>query len=649
MPLNLTGCGVVTACTIDMAGAATSPSTAGSNYGMFGYSGVGLGISSTASGPNQGIAIFTCGDFERMRIVSSGNVGIGTTTPCSALHVASGANTNGLFVSKIASCTNKQGIFIAADDSAGAYIAGGTSPNGTALQTDGFGRLILQNGAEEGFQFQTSAVTGGSAQSWNTRMVIKNNGNVGIGTTTPLNLLHVCGNPSSAGLVARFQSTSTSGSISISHSGNGGNVGYANIGAGNAANTFYITTGAGTIGSGITMNNGGNVGIGTCTPGEKLVVDGGQGVIQLRVDSSDGSTINVRPDAGRCGWVSFTEDAVADRWGIGIKNGDSKLYFSSGNVASGGGTTRMVLDSSGNMGIGVEAPASNIRLQICDANAAGVDDMVRLMQCLPGNHAFYRSQRCGGATMIMGPTRNSADGCIPSESAIVWTTTNNPLSFGTCGRDRMRIATDGNVVVGGTSANIVGFTGTVLTVNGGGNYQGYEVSTSNVTRMTMVSDGNNGYLSTRVAGMCLIFETGAASEKMRITSGGCIGVGITSPSYLLHVNGTFYAAGSSIDYKEGICDYDTNSCLFMCLKPKTYQYKDEWKHLGKELKSETQIGLIAEEVAEVMPELAVLVNEDDNKVVRNVDYEKLSIVLLSEVQKLRTEIDQLKNIYTKQQ
>jgi hypothetical protein len=81
----------------------------------------------------------------------------------------------------------------------------------------------------------------------------------------------------------------------------------------------------------------------------------------------------------------------------------------------------------------------------------------------------------------------------------------------------------------------------------------------------------------------------------------------------------------------------------MKLTPVTYQYKDEYTHLGKELKSETQIGLIAEDVAEVYPELAILVNEDDNKVVRNVDYEKLSIILLSEVQKLRKEVDNLKN------
>jgi hypothetical protein len=123
---------------------------------------------------------------------------------------------------------------------------------------------------------------------------------------------------------------------------------------------------------------------------------------------------------------------------------------------------------------------------------------------------------------------------------------------------------------------------------------------------------------------------------------GNVGINCLTPTYKLHVNGTFYAAGSSQDYKQSICNYNTDSCMFMKLKPVTYQYKEEYCHLGKELKSGTQIGLIAEEVAETYPELAILVNEEANKVVRNVDYEKLSVILLSEVQKLRREVDDLK-------
>lgn len=136
------------------------------------------------------------------------------------------------------------------------------------------------------------------------------------------------------------------------------------------------------------------------------------------------------------------------------------------------------------------------------------------------------------------------------------------------------------------------------------------------------------------------------SGNPRFLVGACGNVSINNASintsYKLYVNGAFYAAGSSCEYKTQICQYNTDSCMFMKLTPVTYQYKDEYTHLGKELKSGTQIGLIAEDVAEVYPELAILKDEDNEKIVRNVDYEKLSIVLLSEVQKLRKELDELK-------
>jgi hypothetical protein len=136
-----------------------------------------------------------------------------------------------------------------------------------------------------------------------------------------------------------------------------------------------------------------------------------------------------------------------------------------------------------------------------------------------------------------------------------------------------------------------------------------------------------------------------ATERMRVTTAGAIGIGTTTPgTYRLNVNGTFYSAGSSLEYKTDITTLDTDTNKILELRPVTYQYKDEYKHLGKELKSGTQIGLIAEEVAEVFPELALLKQDEDGETrVRNVDYEKLSILLLSEVQKLRKEVNELKN------
>ena len=141
-----------------------------------------------------------------------------------------------------------------------------------------------------------------------------------------------------------------------------------------------------------------------------------------------------------------------------------------------------------------------------------------------------------------------------------------------------------------------------------------------------------------------IYDGTAGAVRLTLTCLGNLGLNTTTPgAYKLNVNGAFYAAGSSCEYKTSICNYNTDSCMFMKLKPVTYQYKDEYCHLGKELKSGTQIGLIAEDTAEVFPELAILKEEENEKVVRNVDYEKLTIILLSEVQKLRQEVDQLKN------
>jgi hypothetical protein len=107
---------------------------------------------------------------------SGGNVGVNVTTPCSTFHVATGPNADGIFLGRISTCTNKHAIFLSADQCTGAYIAGGTNPDGTATQADGVGRIILQGSQTEGLQFQTSCVAGGAAQSWNTRFKICNNG-----------------------------------------------------------------------------------------------------------------------------------------------------------------------------------------------------------------------------------------------------------------------------------------------------------------------------------------------------------------------------------------------------------------------------------------------------------------------------------------
>jgi hypothetical protein len=97
---------------------------------------------------------------------------------------------------------------------------------------------------------------------------------VGVGTTSPTATLHVVGISDSLGRVARFSNSLNSASIDIAHSGNGGVIGYANIGSGNLANVFYVSTGTGTVGSGIVMNNAGHVGFATSNVTESVQATG---------------------------------------------------------------------------------------------------------------------------------------------------------------------------------------------------------------------------------------------------------------------------------------------------------------------------------------------------------------------------------------
>ena len=491
---------------------------------------------------------------------------------------------------------------------------------------------VLKDGSVTSAKLDTNiSIVGDLTVDTNTLFVDSASNNVGIGTSSPS---------------AKFSVLQPTANTEYASMGSGGTVDrhlkFSGFVANGTNNVGHRLSARNAIALNVSDNDAlyidrdGNVGIGTSSPDYPIDIKSSTDIARFE-STTNGIYNEYKTTSGTIAYVGSGSQTVS---GAGITDFGIQASLGSFIVATGGNSERMRIDSSGNVGIGT-TPNSWISvyrsLQIgVGASISGrTDDNL-----LELNSNSYRST--SGAWKYI--TSNSAARQDLSNGEIRWY--NAPS--GTAGNDvtfseRMRIDSSGTVQtnvtkpLGSATANLRLKTTVTGTNYSSGAYVNIVFGDENITNsylgdIQVVQGDPSASTSTS---MRFLTNSGGGNastqERMRLEADGD-----------LHVDGDVIAYSTTISdqrLKDDVQTIDNALDKVSNLRGVSYTWNN-----GKR-KGQKDLGLIAQEVEQVLPEL---VREKEMPMIdggtyKTVDYEKIVGVLIEAVKELKNEIESLKS------
>ena len=525
--------------------------------------------------------------LERMRIDSSGRVGIGTSSPGAKLDISAGTNLNIGF--------RQLSLANYADEGIGFTLSRTTSDADLmAIGVADSHRLGMFS--REGMVFATGG--GVSYSETSEAMRITSTGSVGIGTSSPATItsgitalsISDQGGKTTGDKIGELNFVTNDGSFTGTYSdGIGAAINAVSTSATGAAYGLTFTT-ATTTGSDraerLRIDEIGNVGIGTTSPDKHLQISDTTGAT-IRLESL-ATSIAANDVIGAIEWEG--NDATTGSSGVVGKIDYiaedatpeyAMRFFTHDNVSGVADfAERMRITSTGSVGIGTSSPSTLLTINESTNNTDEV--------ALRFTKSAYTTRY---GELNFDPVR-SAFALGSYQTATPW-----PIVFDV-GSERLRIDSSGNLLVGTTSVDGDGLSIKPRASGSATTTQLYFDRADTATQGNVLSFNNNG-----------------------------TNVGIIS-----HTNtATTYATSSDARLKENIADADDATNLIDAIQVRKFDWKVDGSH--------QRYGMIAQELVEVAPE--AVSGDPDSDEMMAVDYSKLVPMLIKEIQSMRLRLAQL--------